>query len=297
MTKEYEGLSKRAIKLLSSDENLNVDWKSNIIGVHVEDIVAFANSKNGGSILVGVVETNDIEDKQTSKIIGCPITDDNKMKILSKAQNCRPTIDIEIIEEKTLKNSFYRLEIPSGPNKPYCTQKGEYKIRDDGNNKVLDPKNLLSIFLENESSEFINRFKKASEDLETVLNNVSDDVKEAQMKLDDLLPSIDQLEEYVYLSDEILGKINELEKEVGNIYNMSSENSKRIYSLIEHLEVEDPILIEHKDRVKWLINKDFENGKELDKSYLKNLQNYYNQYKAEFIESCYNEYLKELKEK
>lgn len=297
MTKEYEGLSKRAIKLLSSDENLDVDWKKNIKGLHGGDIVAFANSKNGGSILVGVDEINDSEGKQTSKIIGCPITDNNKLQILSKAQNCLPPVDIEIIEEKTLKNSFYRLEIPSGPNKPYCTQKGEYKIRDDGNNKVLHPKNLLSIFLETESNEFINRFRKASEELETVLSNVSDDVIEAQMKLDDLLPSIDQLEDYAYLSDEILGKVNELEKEVGNIYSMSSESSKRIYSLIEHLKVEDPILIEHKDRVKWLINKDFKNGKELDKTYLKNLQNYYNQYKSEFIESCYNEYLKELNEK
>lgn len=98
MKLEYKTISDRAKLLLKREEGYDVDWKVNVKGVHSEDIVAFANSKDGGSILIGIDETKDEEGKQKAKIVGCPISDENKMSIKSKASNCIPQINVEIIK-------------------------------------------------------------------------------------------------------------------------------------------------------------------------------------------------------
>ena len=107
MKNEYKGLSKEAKSLLNSEESYDVDWKVNIKGFHSEDIVAFANSRNGGSVLIGVEELKDGDGKQKSKIVGCPINDENKMNIKSKAFNCIPPIHLDIIVEKIVIQDLF----------------------------------------------------------------------------------------------------------------------------------------------------------------------------------------------
>jgi len=162
MKNEYKSISQKAKLILAHEEGYDADWKGNVKTLDSEDIVAFANSKDGGSILLGVDEDEDTNGRQIPKIVGCKLSDDNKLSIKSKDLSCTPPIEVEIIKENTDKKSFYRIEIPSGENKPYCTQKGVYKIRDDGLNKAITPENLLSIFIEMESKEFLKRFKEAA---------------------------------------------------------------------------------------------------------------------------------------
>jgi len=169
---EYKGLSKRAKLLLSRQESYDVDFKRAISGLDSEDFVAFANSRRGGTLLIGVDETETPDGRQRGKIVGCPVGDKEKLSIISRAESCIPAIEIKVIVENAGALPFFRIEIPSGPQKPYCTSRGTYKIRGDGINFPLTPQRLLTMFLESESQEFIEKFRDATEDLEQKLGRL-----------------------------------------------------------------------------------------------------------------------------
>jgi predicted HTH transcriptional regulator len=85
---------------------------------------------------------------------------------MGKALSCNPPVQIEIYTENTSSNPFFRVEIPSGHQKPYCTNSGTYKIREDARNHPLHPEQLHSMFLDREGEEFRDRFSQAAGDLE-----------------------------------------------------------------------------------------------------------------------------------
>ena len=68
---EYIEISPEAQKILDNEENFDVDFKRNG-KVDPEDLVAFANSKNGGVILLGVDEFTNSNGRQKGKPVGCP---------------------------------------------------------------------------------------------------------------------------------------------------------------------------------------------------------------------------------
>lgn len=77
MKTEFKGLTQSTIKLLNKEENVDVDFKRE--GIESEDIVAFANSKNGGVILIGVDEIKDEPGKVIKgKIVGTKVGDPEK---------------------------------------------------------------------------------------------------------------------------------------------------------------------------------------------------------------------------
>lgn len=174
----YKGLSKLAKSLLQMDEGYDVDFKQNIEGLKVEDLVAFANSENGGYILLGVDQNKDRSGEMSPLIVGCPVNDNSKLRILGKANDCIPSIKIEIIVENSNRIPFYRIDIPSGTQKPYATKKGVYKIRGDGLNEPLLPTRLLDMFVAEKGDEFIQRFKSATSDIESQV----DQMKRAMVK-------------------------------------------------------------------------------------------------------------------
>ncbi|UTB33879.1 MAG: ATP-binding protein [Methanobacterium sp. ERen5] len=261
MKMEYESLSDKVELLLNREEGYDVDWKRNVGSLEIEDIVAFANSKNGGSVLLGVDEVEDVDGRQKAVIVGCRCSDFNRNQIKNKALNCVPPIQIEIIKENTNEKPFYRVEIPSGINKPYCTKKGIYKIRDDGHNKAITPNEMLKIFIDLESDKFITRFKQAAEDIENNLFNVSRDIEDASSNIEDILPQLELLEEYSYMSDEILGTVNKMDNYIEDLHIFESHNEKRILALLNHFNIEDPILTELKENITDLIIMDAELGK------------------------------------
>lgn len=151
-------------ELLEGEEGYDVEFKESVNGVKPKYFVAFANSKNGGTILVGVSEEAK-DGQEPPVVVGCNIGDRSKRKLITRAQNCRPPVDIEINEETLDGEDFYRIDIEPGNSKPYCTEKGKYKIRDDGNVKGLHPEELLEIYMEEESKKFLKRFEEATKDL------------------------------------------------------------------------------------------------------------------------------------
>ncbi|MCD6361789.1 MAG: ATP-binding protein [Armatimonadetes bacterium] len=148
----YNGLTERTRRLLDGAENLFVDFKREIEGVHPATFVAFANA-SGGTILVGVEEAKRRNGMQYGRIYGVEPTDGNKLRLVSMASSCRPGVKIEIFIENLSDKPIFRIEVPEGENKPYCTASGEYKIRDDGGNRGITPQEMVGIILERQQSQ------------------------------------------------------------------------------------------------------------------------------------------------
>lgn len=188
---EYSGLSEKTERLLGSQESLTLDFKESVGGLSADDIVSFANSPDGGSVLLGVREKKDTRGMQTFEITGCEIGDRAKLSILSKAASCMPPVEIFVILENSEgEKPFLRVEIPSGPGKPYCTSGGTYKIRGDARNDPLTPDRLLQVFMDAENDRFINRFSQATRDLE---NSILDVKAKLLSEMEEIYGQVDTL--------------------------------------------------------------------------------------------------------
>ncbi|MDP9577369.1 UNVERIFIED_ORG: putative HicB family RNase H-like nuclease [Bacillus sp. 1751] len=283
-------ISERTRVLLNKEEGYDVDFKRTVKSLSVDDLVAFANSSTGGTILVGVDEISDENGRQIGKIVGCNIGDSEKLTILNKANDCRPSVDVEIHVENEDDTPFYRVEIPSGEHKPYSTLKGTYLIRGDGRNLPLNQGKLLNIFVQEQGETFIDRFKKATETLEEQIGKLQERIEETNGKINVFEHSIDNLQHElsdnvqdilaeIYdltdnvsiqlsksfdsirnaesLSDDAMNfsmeattSLNELDKRIGSIEYASYETNKSVNKLLEHFQVENPKVTEAKEFIK-----------------------------------------------
>lgn len=239
---EFRGLSRRVRTLLSSGENKHVDYKKRVNGLHAEDLVAFANSPDGGAILIGVEEVQDANGQQKGKPVGCPIGDHVKLQIIGKAMSCNPPVQIEIFTENLSTTPFYRIEIPSGSEKPYATNNGTYKIREDGRNAPLLPPQLLNMFLNREGEEFRRRFSNATGNLETkmgeTLSLVTDLEHVISLKIEQIASSMGMAE---YEAGDAADTIERVEHRVVSIERELKRQHERVKGLLKHLEAADPI--------------------------------------------------------
>ena len=169
--KVYQRISTRAAALLQKDEGIDVDWKRNT-EFKAEDLVAFANSAAGGVLLLGVDEIKGSNGRQVPKIVGCDVGDQARLTILNKAGDCAPPIQVQLFIENNSKAPFWRIEIPSGTHKPYCTKQGVYKVRGDGKNSPLLPEELLSLYLQEQGGRFSKNFKNATIELNNIIENL-----------------------------------------------------------------------------------------------------------------------------
>lgn len=207
MKSEYNTLSARVKSLLERSETFDVEFKESVSGLESTDIVSFANSERGGTILIGIRETKSPKGQQRGQIVGCPIGDKEKLKILSKVNSCIPDVYVEIYVENLNDKPFFRIEIPSGADKPYCTSGGTYKIRGDGITQNLNPTQLLNLFETKESERFLRHFREAANVLETYLESISQSAKIAEGLSD----------EAVFFSDETLNLVQKLDVKISRM--------------------------------------------------------------------------------
>lgn len=254
-----EGLSTRATYLINKPEGVDVDFKAQLQGLSSEDLVAFANSPTGGAILIGVSEEVMPDGSQRGNVTGCLIGDGEKLSILNKASQCIPAIDIEIFFEKAEDVTFIRIEIPTGSRKPYCTAKGTYKIRGDGRNLPLTPERLLAIFLTEEGESFLRKFRTATELLDEDLQNILQRTSELDTKLEHTFDRADNAsalaDDAMMLSDETLGLTMEMERELSDIYGLSQLLAMRVDALLKHHNIEDPLLAQTRESIKFRVHK------------------------------------------
>lgn len=254
--REYRTISKRARTLLNRAEGFDVDFKQSAAGLSSDDLVAFANAGAGGAILLGVEETVDASGRQRGRVVGCPVGDAARGSIMNRAESCVPPVTIELFAENLAATPFFRIEIPSGPHKPYCTAGGTYKIRGDGQNRPLRPGQLLALFMETESSEFLNRFRAATHELERELGNtkssVLDQVQELLQGLAALQQTLGQTHEvaaeaHAFADDAMITAGNtlavalDMRDELNRLQGVRlPQLERKLDALLRHLELEVP---------------------------------------------------------
>ena len=276
----YKNISKRATLLLANEENKFVDFKREIKKLDQEDFVAFANTETGGTIMIGVDEKKDDKGVQHPLVVGCSVSDDIKLMINNKAFSCYPPVDISIHVENASKLPFYRVEVLPGKHKPYCTQSGVYKVRQDGRNRALTPKELLQMFLSLESESFLHKFKEATlemrgqlatqnqelmskmwdmafemeinmdrvvQELGTSLGEVFEQVTEASDNIREFYSEMQQetevLKQDVELNYDIKEKLNVVDRNVINL-------AWKLNALLEHHQIEDPEIAKPREELK-----------------------------------------------
>jgi len=304
---EYNGLSNRAKLLLSSQEGFDVDFKKNVNGLEPEDLVAFTNSKKGGAILIGVNEIKKGNGRQDTEIIGCPVGDEAKVAIINKANSCIPNIEVSIFIENLAKKPFFRIELKSGNNKPYCTNAGIYKIRGDGRKLPIHPDTLLSMFIEKEGETFLRRFKNATQDIEETIsklkNKVEEDSKDLLYKIQDIGSRVDESlnkisysaenaealsDDAMSFSDDTLSEVRELRMATENIPSDLWSISIRIDALLEKFNIEDPKLRAMREAVYSFIERELKSGKG-KKKIINDLNNTFHHVEKEQLETwCKN---------
>lgn len=270
---EYKGLTKYTQELLNKPEGIDVEFKRNIKGVEATDLVAFANSENGGTILIGINDIQTEGGRQRGELLGCAIGDSEKLTILNKAEDCVPPVEISIFFENTGSSKpIMRLEIPSGSHKPYCTKQGIYKIRGDGRTIALLPNRLLNLFIETEGIEFINRFQGATKGLEETLDEVTSKIEKRFSNFQDYIDGMeksireslngvfDSANNTEQLSDEAtasaseaLGYLIEMMGKVDEINEVTYRSDLKLYGILNNFNIEDPWLVDLRQSTKLLI--------------------------------------------
>lgn len=242
MTSSYKRLSKRAKEFLASGESKLVDYKERVKGLHAEDLVAFANSADGGAILLGVREERGKDGTQHGEPIGHPIDDDTRLQIMGKALSCSPPVQIEIVIENLDAKPFYRLEIPSGAHKPYATNGGTYKIRENGRNNSILPEQLLKLFLEREGEEFTRRFSNATSKLDSQMASALGSVQGLEAiitsKIEEIGGTLGWAE---YKASDAADTIETVQSYVVSLVNESRKQTQRLRAVSRKVAADDPV--------------------------------------------------------
>jgi len=262
--------SKRMVELLRGDENERVEFKSTPDAVNMDDIIAFANSPVGGTILVGVTGKH-VGGRQVGDVCGCDVSDGAKLKLMNKAAGCVPPVLIKVFVEKYGSLSCFRIEIASSNFRPHGTASGLYKIRVDGRIQPLHRDALLSMFLERESGVFVERFRAAARDLEGAIAKTSEDiithvgmVVGELSGLDDSLEVIKQSAEIAedasqnaasYI-EEVLANTEQIMAELDNHQDSSVHLHQKMDALLNERSLEDPRIANAKawlNRTIWMM--------------------------------------------
>lgn len=217
---EFQGVTLRTRQMLASNENLSVDFKREANGVKSSDFVAFANAKEGGTLLIGVDEYTSSNGLQRGKIVGCLVDDKARLALVNKALECTPSLEIQVYVENLKQRPFLRIEIPAQSNRPFCNSRGEYSIRANGRNRALYPSELLSIFLESESELFDHRFQGVAGSLEDQVKQVNRAVSEQLINVSE---NIEQFEK-------------QLKAAFGRIGQLTDSNKKRSRNLLDSVK-------------------------------------------------------------
>ncbi|WP_328797978.1 AlbA family DNA-binding domain-containing protein [Marinobacterium alkalitolerans] len=239
MQREYKRLSQRTRHLLSLPEGVNVDFKREVQAVRSSDLVAFANSPFGGTLLIGIDEFTTRDGVQRGRVVGCEVDDKARLTLVNKSTGCIPNIELRIFTENlAVSKPILRVEIASGPHKPYCTQRGEYAIRTDGRNRAMLPEELLAIFMEREGELFLSRFRKAVHQLEHQLGTVSHALSEGMLGVSERLFELDQ----------------QLQRTLSRIEQLTDSNKKRSRNLMQALRQSQAGIVQLENSIAPVIN-------------------------------------------
>lgn len=247
--KERKGISRRSRTLLSRSEGPDVDFKRDIRGVHSEDLVAFANIREGGAILVGVEEISGPRGAQRGRIVGCGIGDQERLQVLNKAQECIPPIAVEVHVENISAKPFMRIEVPPSGSRPHCTSGGVYKVRADGRIRPMRPDDIMSVLLEREAESFRTRFASATETLRSSLDTTVVTIGTLEKRLLEDLSAItgsadmaaSEASDAAWTLQSLQSAVGSIDADLSGLARTLNEVQRRLAYVLEKMEAEDPI--------------------------------------------------------
>lgn len=237
---DYE--PKGTTELLESGEGEDVDYKETAVGVSIDDICAFANMRDGGTILVGVREQKKPDGSQCGQPIGCPVDDSTLLMLTNKAQNCHPPIQIVHSIETRNEISFLRIDIPPSSTRPHCTAKGTYLGRSGPRNVALLPPALLGIFLESEAGMFQARFTEATTHVTESIAETAEAVQKMQEQIGDRIEDIStELGWSDSKFDDTGDKIDRIEALLREVLRRETEVGSRLREIAKATSSKDPV--------------------------------------------------------
>jgi hypothetical protein len=232
--KRIKNLSKLTRELLAEGESVRSDFKRLPDGISADDLVAFANSEAGGSILAGVDE-HIVDKAQIGLVRGCDVSDATVLQVLNKAVSCIPPVSIDVYIENLDDKPILRVEVPPSHTKPHCTPKGVYCRRDGARNRPLHPSELLRLFLDSEASVFAARFEVAAERITADLSNL-------EASLDSSIKSMsDQLGWAEYQLGDTESTLSTIQGLVAKLTTDTDDVNSRLRALFRQDKREDPI--------------------------------------------------------
>jgi cytidylate kinase len=234
LKKRIKSISRITRELLAEGESLRVDFKRQPSGISAEDLVAFANSDDGGNILAGVDEQS-VGDAEVGVVCGCNVSDATILQVLNKAVGCIPPVSVDIYIENLAKKPILRIEVLPSTTRPHCTPKGIYCRRDGARNRPLHPSELLKLFLDAEASVFAARFEVAADRITEELGTLEASLDRSIQSMSDQLGWADS-----HLVD-TEGALDSIQGIVSNIFKDVNDTSTRIRVLFRQDKREDPI--------------------------------------------------------
>lgn len=243
LKKRIKTISRLTQSFLVEGESDRADFKRLPEGISADDLVAFANSENGGHILAGIDEQV-VKNTQVGVVRGCDVSDATILQVLNKAVGCIPPVSIDVFIENLSDKPLLRIEVPSSPTKPHCTPKGVYCCRDGARNRPLHPTELLKLFLETEASAFAARFEVAAERITEELGSLEASLERSIRNMSDQLGWADyQLGDTESTLDAIQAMVGRLSKETGDV-------TTRLRTLFRQDKRDDPV--RERERRKYL---------------------------------------------
>lgn len=248
MTARRRSKNKFIASLLEKNEGFDVEFKRISDAVDPDDLVAFANSTDGGFIVIGVSEVKDQMQDDRIEITGTKVGDHEKLKILNKAQDCLPPIEIDLAHHEYSGKDLLVIAIPSGTNKPYCTKRGVYKIRGDGRNQVLTQESMFHIFMEKEYNTFIERFKTATHELKDEITYMQNIVERSESEINESLQGIfaeaedaqATSQDVFSMTESMYSLIDGLQEQLHFQESHTNNLEEKIDLILTHLNIENP---------------------------------------------------------
>lgn len=242
--KKLKGVSKKTKDQLLAGESQFIDYKQRPSGISMDDLVAFANTGIGGCILVGVEEKKTDDGTTIGNIVGCEPDDQTLLTIQNKALECIPPVPIGFTIENTSDKAIIVVNVGASTAAPHSTRKGVYCIRDGSRNRPLQPNELLKIFLETEASEFRNRFRSVTTDIQFAISEMAEEVSKQVRNVEDQLGWSD-----MNLND-ATSALQDLHARFSMIQKRSEDTQLRFRALFEQDNRGDPVKVKYKNELK-----------------------------------------------
>jgi hypothetical protein len=117
-------------KLLSGEEQRLVAFKPSAAALEAEDLVALANTEDGGTIVLGLEPAPKRRRKAEPTVVGCSLTVATRKAIASLAQACVPPVEVTVSEAVHQRKKLVRIDVAKSDARPHCTASGTYVVRD-----------------------------------------------------------------------------------------------------------------------------------------------------------------------